>query len=197
MQSRAGLLVRHSLLDFSIGSFPSCCFSGICIFQIRHREFPFLRFFINALLTLLKAFLNLLTKFLNSFLQACYPAIYPFFGINGLGIPFRIGYRRGIIRCKRRPSHRDNTEKYGQSRSGLCHFLPSHGPASVFGLAFGQFGNHHVHAPCFVPDYFINPVHKATPLFLSFPVFFIFMHSLVGFPCALLVSPTLLVYQNP
>ena len=61
--------------------------------------------------------------------------------------------------------------EYGQSRSGLCHFLPSHGTASVFGLAFGQFGNHHVHAPCFVPDHFINPVHKATPLFLNSPVF--------------------------
>ena len=94
-----------------------------------------------------------------------------------LGIDFyrRTGSRRfnlrGAIRRKRRPSHRDNTEKHGQSRSGLCHFLPSHGTASVFGLAFGQFGNHHVHAPCFVPDHFINPVHKATPLFLNSPVF--------------------------
>ena len=49
MQSRAGLLVRHSLLDGIIGGFTGSSFSGICFFQIRHRVFPFLRFFINGI----------------------------------------------------------------------------------------------------------------------------------------------------
>ena len=33
MQGRAGLLIRHSLLDLSIGGFPSCSFVGICLAQ--------------------------------------------------------------------------------------------------------------------------------------------------------------------
>ena len=35
MKGRTGLLVRHSLLDFSIGSFPGCSFVGICLAQGR------------------------------------------------------------------------------------------------------------------------------------------------------------------
>ena len=81
----------------------------------------------------------------------------------------RVDLRGTRIRRKRRPSHRDNAEEQGQSRSGLCHFFPTHGPASVLGLAFGQFGNHHVHTPCFVPDHLVDLVHKATPLFLFKP----------------------------
>ena len=49
MQGRAGLLVRHSLLDLSIGGFTSCSFSGIRLFQISHGVFPFLCFFINRI----------------------------------------------------------------------------------------------------------------------------------------------------
>ena len=96
-------------------------------------------------------------------------AIRSVFGINFYR---RTGSRRVDlrgIRRKRRPSHRDNAEEQGQSRSGLCHFFPTHGPASVLGLAFGQFGNHHVHTPCFVPDHLVDLVHKATPLFLFKP----------------------------
>ncbi|WP_235268998.1 hypothetical protein [Mitsuokella multacida] len=33
MQGRAGLLIRHSLLDLSIGGFPSCSFVSICLAQ--------------------------------------------------------------------------------------------------------------------------------------------------------------------
>ena len=56
MKGRAGLLVRHSLLDFSIGGFPGCSFIiniglqlFIRIFQIGNRIFALTGFFFNGI----------------------------------------------------------------------------------------------------------------------------------------------------
>jgi len=88
--------------------------------------------------------LNLLIRFFNIFLQACYPVIYPIFGINFYCRSRTSAswfHHYGGIRCIAKSSNREEHEGRDGGQGQAFGFIAC---AGGLGMAFGSFRSYDV-----------------------------------------------------